>query len=122
MMSSPVPLILPQPPEAHQSTAMPRISDAAPSVRGVEPYRVPFLFDRSRAPIYRLVNVGSERLRGVTAILSGSGIMPAVAPLTLEPSESVEMFIRGEDLARISALQLRWLRPSGEEFLWKVVF
>jgi hypothetical protein len=88
----------------------------------VEPYRVPFLFDRSRAPLYRLVNVGTEQLRGVTATLSGSGVMPAVAPLTLEPSEVFELVIRGDDLARATSLQFRWLRPSGEEFLWKVSF
>jgi hypothetical protein len=88
----------------------------------VEPYRVPFLFDRSRAPLYRLVNVGSEPVRGVTLTLIGAGMMPAVAPLTLEPSEAVELVIRGDDLARATSLQFRWLRPSGEEFLWKVSF
>lgn len=91
-------------------------------MRNVEPYRVPFLFDRSRAPVYRLVNIGPERLRGVTAALSGPGVMPAITPLTLDPSDSVQLLIRGEDLARASTLHIRWLRPSGEEFLWRVSF
>jgi hypothetical protein len=88
----------------------------------MEPYRVPFLFDRSRAPVYRLVNVGSERLRGVTVTLLGSGLMPALAPATLDPTWSIEIAIRGADLARDSTLVIRWLRPSGEDYLWRVSF
>jgi hypothetical protein len=88
----------------------------------MEPYRVPFLFDRSRAPLYRLVNVGGERLRGVTVTLLGSGVMPALAPTTLDPTRSIELTIRGEDLPRESNLVIRWLRPSGEDYLWRVSF
>ncbi len=122
MMCSPVRLILPLAPEAHRSTVMPGISEAAPSVRGVEPYRVPFLFDRSRAPIYRLVNVGSETVRGVTVTLIGAGVMPANQPIALAPTEALEVVIRGHDLARSSAIVVRWLRESGEDYVWRTAF
>lgn len=88
----------------------------------MEPYRVPFLLDRSRAPIYRLVNVGSEPVRGVTLTLIGSGIMPAVAPVTLHPTEALEVTIRGDELQLVGALLIRWLRPTGDDYLWRVTF
>jgi hypothetical protein len=88
----------------------------------VDPYRVPFLFDRSHAPVYRLVNVGSERLRGVAVALSGSGVMSPVMPRALGPSEAVELRIRGAHLERDAVLIVRWLRPSGEDWLWRVSF
>jgi hypothetical protein len=88
----------------------------------MEPYRVPFLFDRSGAPDYRLVNVGSERLRGVTVALIGSGMMSPVMPGSLAPTEAIELRIRGDHLVRDATLQVRWLRPSGEDYLWRVSF
>jgi hypothetical protein len=88
----------------------------------VDPYRVPFRFDRSRAPSYRLVNIGGETLRGVSAVLNGPGLMPALYPITLRPQEALELVIRGEDLGLATALVIRWLRPGGEEYLWRVVF
>ncbi len=91
-------------------------------MRSVEPYRVPFLFDRSRAPLYRLVNVGPERLRGVTLTLVGAGMMPANDPAALDPSEALEVTIRGEHLERASAVVVRWLRPSGEDYVWRATF
>jgi hypothetical protein len=88
----------------------------------VEPYRVPFLFDRSRAPSYRLVNIGPEELRGVTLSLVGAGMISPVMPGTLKPSEAIEVHVRGPDLARDAMLVVRWLRPSGEDYLWRVSF
>jgi hypothetical protein len=88
----------------------------------MEPYRIPFAFERTRAPHYRLRNMGSEAVRGVTATLLGSGVMPAGLPRALRPGEHLELVIRGEDLARESALVIRWLRPNGEEYLWRVAF
>jgi hypothetical protein len=99
-----------------------RGSDAVPSVGDVDPYRVPFLFDRTRAPVYRLVNVGPERLRGVTVSLVGAGLMSPVMPGALEPSAAIELRVRGENLARDGVLVVRWLRPSGEDYLWRVSF
>lgn len=97
-------------------------SEAAHTVRGMEPYRVPFAFDRSRAPRYRLLNRGVETVRGVTAILVGSGVMPAPLPRSLAPGDALDLDIRGEDLARDTTLVVRWLRPNGEEYLWRVAF
>ncbi len=88
----------------------------------MEPYRVPFLFDRSGAPVYRLVNVGSERLRGVTVALLGSGMMSPVMPGSLAPTEAIELRVHGDHLARDAMLQVRWVRPSGEDWLWRVSF
>jgi hypothetical protein len=88
----------------------------------VDPYAVPFEFDRSTPPHYRLVNVGGERLAGVSALLGGRGVMPALPPTSLGPRESVELVIRGDELALDATLVVRWLRPSGEEYLWRVAF
>ncbi|WP_284252856.1 hypothetical protein [Pseudolysinimonas kribbensis] len=88
----------------------------------MEPYRVPFLFDRSRAPAYRLVNIGAERLRGVTVALVDSGVMSPVMPGALEPTQAIELQIRGEHLELNATLLVRWLRPSGDEYLWRVCF
>ncbi len=88
----------------------------------MEPYRVPFFFDRSRSPDFRLVNIGAERLRGVTVTLLGSGLMAAPVPVVLDPSRALELRIRGDDLARESLLVVRWLRPSGDDYVWRVSF
>ena len=88
----------------------------------MEPYRIPFAFDRASAPRFRLCNTGHETLRGVTATLTGSGMMPAGLPRVLRPGEHLDLVIRGEDLARDAVLVVRWLRPSGEEYLWRVAF
>ena len=88
----------------------------------MKPYRVPFLFDRTRAPTYRLVNVGPERLRGVTVALLGTGLMSPVMPGALEPTEAIELKVRGERLARDALLVVRWVRPDGSDWLWRVSF
>ncbi len=87
------------------------------------PYRVPLEFDRSLAPRrYRIVNVGGEPLRGVTALLSGPGVMTALPPTALAPGAWVDLAIRGQDLARSTVLVVRWIRPDGREYLWRVSF
>lgn len=88
----------------------------------MEPYRLPFHFDRAYAPHYRLHNRGSEPVRGLTVTLLGSGVMAAGPPRLLLPGELVELVIRGDDLARETTLVIRWLRPNGEEYLWRVAF
>ncbi len=88
----------------------------------MEPYRVPFLFDRSRAPDFRLMNIGGERLRGVSVALTGSGMMSPVIPGSLDPEEAIELRIRGGRLALESTLIVRWVRPNGEDYLWRVSF
>jgi hypothetical protein len=94
----------------------------AASVPCMQPYRVPFDFDRASAPRFRVRNRSPETLRGVTATLLGSGVMPAQLPRLLRPGEQLELVIRGDDLARETALVIRWIRPDGEEYLWRVAF
>jgi len=90
---------------------------------GEPAYRVPFGIERLVAPRrYRLTNHGDERLYGVTLSLLGAGVMPASAPATLQPHDMLEVTIAGRDLARCTILIVRWFRPSGEEFLWRVSF
>ncbi len=88
----------------------------------MEPYRVPFVFDRRHAPRYVLRNRGSETVRAVTATLLGSGVMSTGHPRALAPGGELEFVVRGEHLARDATLVIRWLRPGGEEYLWRVTF
>ncbi|QNO38412.1 hypothetical protein H4J02_05225 [Protaetiibacter sp. SSC-01] len=88
----------------------------------MEPYRIPFAFDRRDAPRYVLRNRGVETVRGVTATLLGSGVMPAGHPRALAPGDELAFVIRDDDLARNATLVIRWLRPTGEEYLWRVAF
>lgn len=90
-------------------------------------YRVPWQFERGsdRAQsvnCFLLRNLGTERLSGVTFNLYGSGIMPTSAPATLEAGDTLEIVISGADLARDTIGLVRWFRPSGQEYLWRVSF
>jgi hypothetical protein len=84
-------------------------------------YRVPWHFERGNGH-FTLRNLGTERLAAVTFNLYGSGIMPASAPATLEPGDALEIVIAGSDLARDTIGVVRWFRPNGEEYLWRVSF
>lgn len=95
-----------------------RILDERPPVA----YAVPLSIDRSRAPHYELVNVSSESLRAVTLTLLGSGLMLPGAPRGLLPGQSLDFILQGDDLARNAVVVVRWFRPSGEQYLWRVSF
>lgn len=97
-----------------------RVSPSHPSAETA--YAVPLLVDRTGAPTYRLVNVGHERLVGLTFCLLGSGVMNTGAPRVLDVGAAIDISIRGEDLARRTVLVVRWFRPGGEEYLWRVSF
>jgi hypothetical protein len=84
-------------------------------------YRVPWHFDRADG-YFMLRNLGPECLAAVTFNLYGSGVMPASAPVTLEAGESLEIVISGHDLARDTIGLVRWFRPNGQEYLWRVSF
>ncbi len=71
---------------------------------------------------YLLTNRGTERVDGVTMSLLGAGVMPASAPSSLRPGETLEVSIFGRDLAHSTVLVVRWFRPTGEEYLWRVSF
>jgi hypothetical protein len=96
-------------------------------------YRVPWHFERghsggvvaSRGPsshCFTLRNLGAERLTRVTFTLYGSGLMPTSAPSTLEPGDALEIVISGANLERNTIGLVRWFRPSGQEYLWRVSF
>ncbi|MCS5734055.1 hypothetical protein [Herbiconiux daphne] len=86
-------------------------------------YPVPLRLDRRDAPrSYRLSNISDEPLRGLSFSLLGSGVMPATAPLLLVPGQEVRLHIRGDSLPRSAVLIIRWFRPNGDEYLWRVSF
>lgn len=86
-------------------------------------YPVPLRLDRRDAPkTYRLTNVSLEPLRGLSFNLLGAGLMRATAPLLLAPGQEVSLRIRGESLPRSAVLIIRWFRPNGDEYLWRVSF
>lgn len=86
-------------------------------------YPVPLRLDRRDAPrSYGLVNISSEPLRGLSFSLLGGGMMRASAPLLLAPGQEVRLRIRGKSLALTTVLVIRWFRPGGDEYLWRVSF
>lgn len=86
-------------------------------------YAVPFVVERLQEPRrYRLVNRSEERVRGVSLMLFGSGMMPASLPALLDPGDALEVTIAGADLSQNTVLVVRWFRLSGEEYLWRVSF
>ena len=86
-------------------------------------YPVPFAVERDAGPRrYVITNAGGERLDGITMSLLGAGVMPASAPAALQPGESLEVLISVRDLARSTVLVVRWFRPDGDEYLWRVSF
>jgi hypothetical protein len=82
---------------------------------------VPWIFERGDGH-YALRNLGRESLTAVTFALYGSGVMPATAPSTLEPGDALEIVISGHDLAKDTIGVVRWFRPNGQEYLWRVSF
>lgn len=86
-------------------------------------YRVPFELHRdSAARLYRLVNVSTETVDGVSLTLHGSGLLAASAPATLRPADELEVSLAGRNLARDSILVVRWFRADGVEYLWRASF
>jgi len=86
-------------------------------------YPVPFRIERDTAPRrYLITNTGPEHLDGIVMSLLGAGLMPASAPSALLPGESLEVLISARDLERSTVLVVRWFRPNGEEYLWRVSF
>ncbi len=86
-------------------------------------YRVPFRFERDPDGVrFRLVNIGQEVVFGVTFTLHGAGVMAVSAPALLAPEHGVEVLIAARDLAVDTILVIRWFRPNGVEYLWRVAF
>jgi tRNA threonylcarbamoyladenosine modification (KEOPS) complex Pcc1 subunit len=86
-------------------------------------YLVPWSFDRSLGPPrFALDNIGAEVLHAISLHLLGSGTMASRAPLVMRPGDRLVLTIRADDLARDTVLLVRWFRPNGEEYLWRVSF
>ena len=84
-------------------------------------YRVPLRVDRSHAPTYRLVNVSDERLTDLRVTLLGSGVLLPISTLRLAPGMALTVVVHETD-PTTSVLIVRWFRPNGEEYLWRVSF
>lgn len=90
-------------------------------------YAVPFWIDREHAPrLYRVVHLGDEDVRGVRVSLLGPGhLVPVFLPL-LTPGSAVTLTLLGlepgDDPARSSVAVVSWLRPNGDEYLWRFSF
>ena len=86
-------------------------------------YRVPFALERlPELNLYRLTNTGGETIVGATLTLHGSGLMAASPPRSLAPEDTIEVLIAGRELALNAILVVRWFRPNGTEYLWRVSF
>lgn len=85
-------------------------------------YPVPFRVEQRGAHTYLIVNDGTERVHGVALTLHGAGMMGATAPSTLQPGEALEVTVAGRDLSRSTIMVVRWFRPNGVEFLWRISF
>lgn len=86
-------------------------------------YRVPFAVDRSRAPVrYYLVNRSAEVLESVRLSMLGSGFLVPISSSRMLPGGVLGFTVRGRELARNSVVIVRWFRPNGDEYLWRISF
>lgn len=92
-----------------------------PSDHG-SPYAVPFRVCRDELPVLRLRNISSETLRGVTAWPVGDGALLPPGPQIVAPGNHAEFVMPEDDLATRTVIAVRWFRPSGDEYLWRVSF
>jgi hypothetical protein len=86
-------------------------------------YAVPFWIDRQHAPrLYRVVHLGDEDVRGFRVTLLGPGhVEPVFVPL-LTPGQSVTLTVVGVDLSVSTVAVASWLRPDGDDYLWRFSF
>ncbi len=88
------------------------------------PYRIPFSIDRSTPPWFRLVHIGDESVRGVTLfeLDAVDGVVASTAPCRLLPGQAMPFSVRSQNPARGTVVIVRWFRPSGAEYVWRVSF
>jgi hypothetical protein len=84
-------------------------------------YRVPFLW-RREGQHYLLTNASPEIVSGVTFTIHGAGVMRATVPHVIPPGHGMEVTVAGANLPRDTILVVRWFRPSGVEYLWRIAF
>ncbi|KQM58106.1 MULTISPECIES: hypothetical protein [unclassified Agreia] len=86
-------------------------------------YPVPFAIERRTAPhAVVLTNRSSERLTALSFSLLGTGALRTSAPLILDPGRQVRLVVTGEELPRRGIVVVRWFRPDGTEYLWRITF
>jgi hypothetical protein len=86
-------------------------------------YPVPFAIQRSIAPhTLVLTNRSEERLTALSFSLLGAGSLRTTAPLVLEPARQVRLVVSGQELPRRGIVVVRWFRPDGSEYLWRITF
>lgn len=85
-------------------------------------YRVPFRAERRRCGHLRIVNRSEEALSSVVFLLHGPGVMAARSGGLLAPGEHAELIVKGQQLERATAVVVRWTRPNGDDYLWRVSF
>lgn len=94
----------------------------APSIRAEAAYRVPWRVDRRRAPWYALLNIGDEPAHAVQLSSLGDGRLLWQPLLRVEPGGQLTFVLRADDPARDCIATLRWFRPNGDEYLWRIAF
>ena len=84
-------------------------------------YQVPFSLRRT-PPAYGLRNDSDEPVHGVAMTLHGPGRLASNNPAKLQPGEELEITVEGDLLQRGTIGVVRWFRPNGTEYLWRVSF
>ncbi|MBF4634541.1 hypothetical protein ITJ38_09030 [Agreia pratensis] len=88
-----------------------------------EAYPVPFTIERRRAPrAVVLTNRSPERLTALSFSVLGAGLLRTSAPLILDPGRQVRLLVSGQELPRRGIVVVRWFRPDGSEYLWRITF
>ena len=86
-------------------------------------YPVPFTIERHRTPhALVLTNRSPERLTALSFSLLDGGALRTSAPLILDPGRQVRLLVSGQELSRRGIVVVRWFRPDGSEYLWRITF
>jgi len=92
-----------------------------PTDRSSAAYRVPFTVERHGRRIV-LRNMSDERIEALSLTMHGGGVVGTSSPSSLIPGQAIEIWVSGRELARSSILVVRWFRPNGDEYLWRLSF
>lgn len=80
-------------------------------------YPVPWAITRTRAPECRARNAGPEILERVTVADLTTGRLLTTAAVRVAPGQTIEIPL---DRSRAGAAILRWTRPTGSEYLFRI--
>lgn len=97
-------------------------ASAAPFPAAGAAYRVPWAVERRDDPRFLLVNTSDEELHGVHLVLTGAGRLLWTRPLRVEPGGRIAFVLHADDPARDCVVCVRWFRPDGGEYVWRIVF